>query len=315
MLRLDAESIQFETGGHKILSGINLSFLAGELVALLGPSGSGKSTLLKALSGFRPVDGRVYLCERSLYDDFEELKTLIAYVPQEDILHQSLSVEETIDFAAQLRLDPRMPETRRRAMVRASMVRMGLEHRASAKIRTLSGGQRKRVSVAVELLAEPPMLFLDEPTSGLDPALEASSMKLFRSLTNKEKITVVTTHVMSSMDSVDLVVFLSRGRIVFLGPPMAACEFFGVDHLIDVYGLLDEKNSREFREQYLKSASYDEFVRARLNQTREPLVRAKNVDSLNKESPTVEGREHSPAARKAETAKDILARIKEERGK
>jgi ABC-type multidrug transport system ATPase subunit len=317
VLRLDAESIEFEVDGRRILSGINLSFRAGELVALLGPSGSGKSTLLKALSGFRPVGGQVYLGDQALYANFDALKTLIAYVPQDDILHPSLSVEETIDYAAQLRLDPQMPEARRRATVRSAMLQLNLEDHASSKIRSLSGGQRKRVSVAVELLAQPPILFLDEPTSGLDPALEASSMALFRGLTDQTRITVLTTHVMSSMDSVDLVAFLSQGQIVFLGPPREACLFFEVDHLIDVYRRLAETSEMVFKENYLASALHEEFVVKRIAQAREPIVKIgrRPLDFEASKTSTEDHPVVCEAPKEKESPQAILARLKEERNK
>jgi ABC transport system ATP-binding/permease protein len=329
MLRLDAQNISIIRGGHSILSKISLSFQGGELVALLGPSGSGKSTLLKALSGFQTGEGCVHLGDRNLYEEFDDLKTKLGYVPQEDLVHQTLSVEDTIDYSAQLRLDPDIPDVLRRAKVRAVMTALELEGRADTKVKSLSGGQRKRVSVAVELLAEPPILFLDEPTSGLDPALEESSMQLFRRLTDQDRLTIVTTHVMSSLDCVDLVVFLNQGLLVFVGPPSEASAFFGVDHLLSIYKRLTPKTAREHHAAFLQSSLYQEYVVRRLAVPRVSFFEAEGHALKNDFPQEVmapkEVREPEMLTKNAntkqevgvasESPEEVLKRLKEERKK
>lgn len=263
MYRLDARSLVYDAGSTRILRNINLSLKGGELVALLGPSGSGKSTLLNALTGFRPGKGRVHLCGHDLYEEIDTLKTLIGFVPQDDIIHKTLSVEKTIDYSARLRL-PHLCRAERKETVAAVLDAVELTERRGVRVKSLSGGQRKRVSVAVELLAQPPLLFLDEPTSGLDPALEEKTMQLFRSLTGQGRLTVVTTHVLASLDIVDLVLILSKGHLVYVGTPGQAPEFFGVADIPSIYRVLGQTSPREWATKLEGSAQYRSLVLDRL---------------------------------------------------
>lgn len=271
MLRLDAQTLSVVRGKKTIIKDINLSFRGGELVALLGPSGSGKSTLLKAMCGFSPGDGDVFLGDKELYANFDEYRMMLGYVPQDDLVHQLLSVSATLDYASKLRLPEDIPEPLRKAKVKQVLKSLELEEHSDKPVKSLSGGQRKRVSVAVELLAEPPVLFLDEPTSGLDPALEEASMQLFRRLTNSQRITLVTTHVLTSLDCVDIVVFMCEGHVLFVGPPEAAAEHFQVDHLLSIYKILTPDRVNEHKRRFEQSELYYEYISNRLAEVRLPL--------------------------------------------
>jgi ABC-type multidrug transport system ATPase subunit len=262
-LSLSARGLSVKVGAAALLSGVNLCFRAGELVALLGPSGSGKSTLLRALNGFRPGEGRVRVAGRDLYQDFEALKTWVGYVPQDDVLHTSLTVERALTYAARLRLGA-AGEDRVPGAVSGALREVELTERRKVRIRNLSGGQRKRVSVAMELLSRPPLMFLDEPTSGQDPALEGQMMALFRRITGPERITLVTTHVLASLEAVDLAVMLARGRLVYVGPPYEAPAFFKARDLPAVYRALAEGDAAAFARRLEASALYREHVTARL---------------------------------------------------
>jgi ABC transport system ATP-binding/permease protein len=269
--RIDARAIGVERGGKEIIGGISVSLESGELVALLGPSGSGKSTLLKALIGFqRATRGRVDICGRNLYETFDELKTLIGYVPQDDILHTSLSVEKTLDYAAQLRLPDATTEMRD-AAINGVLRQIDLADRRGVKVKSLSGGQRKRVSLGVELIAKPPLLFLDEPTSGLDPALEEKMMQLFRTLTQPDRLTVVTTHVMASLELVDLALIVAKGRLVFVGPPKEAPAFFGTADLPSVYRTLASSDARTWSNKLEATSLYRTYVTQRLSSPAPPM--------------------------------------------
>jgi ABC transport system ATP-binding/permease protein len=263
-VRLDARGLTVVRSGQTILRDVSLGLRGGELVALLGPSGSGKSTLLTALIGFRRAKGLVKLDGRDLYSSFEELKRSIGYVSQDDVVQPSLTVERTIHYAALLRLDPKMPEPLRRATARSVIEQMELDDRATVRVGKLSGGQRKRVSIAVELLAKPPLLFLDEPTSGLDPALEEKTMHLFRTLTTPDRLTVVTTHVLASLDVVDLLLVMSRGRLVFIGPPREAPGFFSVNDMPAIYKTVAATPAESWESKLRGSALYREYVLERL---------------------------------------------------
>ncbi|MFO0727928.1 MAG: ABC transporter ATP-binding protein [Myxococcota bacterium] len=262
--RLDVRDLSFSASGNTLLSDVQLSLRGGELVAVLGPSGSGKSTLLSAMIGFRRGKGQVRLSGRDLYAEFDALKTRIGFVPQDDVVPGALTVEAALGYAARLRLPAAMPEPLRRAEVRRVMAEVELADRAKVRVRRLSGGQRKRVSLAIELLAAPPLLFLDEPTSGLDPDLEDKSMQLFRRLTTEGRITVVTTHVLASLELVDLALFMAQGRMVYLGPPQEAPAFFGVSDLPSVYRTLAKGPAAPWAAKLRASTYYQTLVTQRL---------------------------------------------------
>lgn len=269
--RLDVRDLSYRAGGTQILSGINLSLRSGELVALLGPSGSGKSTLLTSLIGFRRAEGRVELCGQDLYAGFEALKTRIGFVPQDDVVPESLTVEKALHYAARLRLPPEMPEPLRRATVESVLAQVELKDRAGVRVKRLSGGQRKRVSLATELLSSPPLLFLDEPTSGLDPDLEDKAMSLFRRLTNEGRLTVVTTHVLASLSAVDIALIMAKGRLVFIGPPQEAPGFFEVPDFPSIYRLLASGSVEPWAKKMVASSAYRTLVVDRLKSAAPPL--------------------------------------------
>lgn len=275
--RLDVRDLSYRAGRAQILSGISLSLRSGELVAVLGPSGSGKSTLLTSLIGFRRAQGRVELCGQDLYAGFEALKTRIGFVPQDDVVPESLTVAKALHYAARLRLPPEMPEPLRRATVESVLAQVELSDRAGVRVRRLSGGQRKRVSLATELLASPPLLFLDEPTSGLDPDLEDKAMSLFRRLTDEGRLTVVTTHVLASLSAVDIALIMAKGRLVFIGPPGEAPALFGVADFPSIYRLLAAGPPEPWAAKMLASGPYRALVVERLAAAPPPLPALRKV--------------------------------------
>lgn len=238
--RLEAQAIEQKKGSKRILGG-NLSFYLppGAFVGLLGPSGSGKSTLLKALCGLdAPSKGKVLLDGEDLYAHLASWREKIGYVPQDDIIHHELSVFKAVDYAARLRLPADLPEKTRKALVTRVIHEVGLQERAKLRIRRLSGGQRKRASVAVELLSRPGILFLDEPTSGQDPQLEEAMMQLFRQLSREGSTVIVTTHAMASIELLDTVILLQAGQLAYMGKPAEMLDFFETRSYEAVYKLL-----------------------------------------------------------------------------
>lgn len=223
-------------GATRILDDVSLVIEPGQFVGVIGPSGAGKSTLLDALCGLRPAQaGGVFIDGRELYADPAVLRDEFGYVPQDDIVPLELTVERALGYGAELRLPRGTPAEVRRRLVRATIAALGLEARAGTRVGRLSGGQRKRVSVAAELLGRPRLLFLDEPTSGLDPAAEFSLMELLRRLAANGCTIVCTTHVMENAYLLDRLVVLDAGRLAFLGSPDAACARFGVERLTQIY--------------------------------------------------------------------------------
>jgi ABC-type multidrug transport system ATPase subunit len=280
-IRLDAQNLSKSADGMKILSDISLSIHPGEFVSLLGPSGAGKSTLLNALNGFRPADqGRVLLNGTNLYEQFDRFRSLLGYVPQDDVVHTSLSVLKALKYSALLRF-PRAKakdaEQRAREVIRT----LGLEAQAKTKVRKLSGGQRKRVSLGIELLTSPPLLFLDEPTSGLDPGLEERMMQLFHKLSREGRTVILTTHIMESLRLLDLVAILNTGWLVFYGPPELALQTFKVTEFSDIYTKLEKFEPAALAQQYRKSPIYKKYVTSRLAKRykTEPIVEQETANS------------------------------------
>lgn len=239
-IRLDATALRRVVGSgpaqRTILHDTTISIEPCEFVALVGGSGAGKSTLLMALCGFAPANaGRVTINGDDFYASFDAYRSLLGYVPQDDILHRGLPVERALRYAAELRLPPdTTPEEIERRITRALDDVDMAAHRAK-RIDQLSGGQRKRVSIASETLADPSLVFLDEPTSGLDPGLERRMMYTLRRLADAGHTIVLVTHATANIRQCDHIAFLAEGRMIWFGPPFQALEFFGVDEFADIY--------------------------------------------------------------------------------
>ncbi|WP_444950671.1 ATP-binding cassette domain-containing protein [Micromonospora ureilytica] len=221
--------------GRQILTDISLSIAPGELVAIVGASGAGKTTLLEILAGVRrPAAGTV------TYDGTAAAGG-IGVVPQDDIIHRELPRARTLRYAARLRLPSSTGPAEISDRVAEVLAELRLTDRAATPVGLLSGGERKRASIAVELLTRPGVFFLDEPTSGLDPAIAVELLRVLRALADTGATVVLTTHQVTDVDHCDRVVVLTRqGRLAFTGTPAAAREFFGLRSLVEVHLRLDE---------------------------------------------------------------------------
>lgn len=221
--------------GRQILTDICLSIAPGELVAIIGASGAGKTTLLEILAGVqRPAAGTV------TYDGSAAAGT-IGVVPQDDIIHRELPLARTLRYAARLRLPSTTGPAEISDRVAEVLAELRLTDRAATPVGLLSGGERKRASIAVELLTRPGVFFLDEPTSGLDPAIAVELLRVLRALVDTGATVVLTTHQITDVDHCDRVVVLtSQGRLAFTGTPAAAREFFGLRSLVEVHFRLGE---------------------------------------------------------------------------
>lgn len=232
-------------GGTRILSEVSFSVAPGELLAVVGGSGAGKTTLLEAVAGVSPIDaGTVTYDGADLSEDLGALRSAFGYVPQDDIIHMELPVETTLRYAARLRLPESVSDEQIEARVRETLEVLDLTDRAHVRVGSLSGGQRRRVSIGVELLTRPRVFFLDEPTSGLDPATQAELMRLLRRLADAGSTVVMTTHSPENVRICDKVLFLTRqGSVAFFGVPAAALDYFAVDGLSEVYERLAEEST------------------------------------------------------------------------
>ncbi|MCD9877744.1 ABC transporter ATP-binding protein/permease [Streptomyces guryensis] len=251
----------------------HVSFPVGEkcLLAVVGPSGAGKSTLLNALTGQRPADhGTVLYDGRDLYRDYAELRQRIGLVPQDDILHAQLTVRSALSYAAELRFPQDTAKAERRARVDEVIRELGLEQRAGQPVHSLSGGQRKRVSVALELLTKPSLLFLDEPTSGLDPGMDRSVMHMLRGLADDGRTVIVVTHSVLSLDVCDrLLVLAPGGRIAYYGQPEDALAFFGFEQWPEAFEAF-EHDDRDWAGDYRFSPFHRHYVTEASAQPRVP---------------------------------------------
>ncbi|MFI6762790.1 ATP-binding cassette domain-containing protein [Micromonospora sp. NPDC050417] len=227
-------------GGRQILRDVSLTVEPGELVAIIGASGAGKTTLLETLAGIRPP--RTGTVDHQGGAERVTGTADVGYVPQDDIIHRELPLERTLRHAARLRLPPQTDPTALTKRVREVMGELGLTDQAGVPVGRLSGGERKRASIAVELLTRPGVFFLDEPTSGLDPAIAVDLLRVLRGLADAAATVVLTTHQVTDVEFCDRVVVLTRqGELAFAGSPAAAREFFGVTTLAEVYLRLDEE--------------------------------------------------------------------------
>jgi len=227
-----------------VLNDVSLSCQTGQIVALVGGSGAGKSTLMKALLGVTKVGrGQVRINGYDLQQKFNLYRTQIGYVPQDDIIHAQLTVNAVLRYACQLRLPPKSPV---REIVTRVLQQVDMLPVRNLPVRKLSGGQRKRVSIAVELLSDPKILFLDEPTSGLDPGLDRQLMRLLQNIAKDGRLVVLVTHATENIGVCDRIAFLGPGGwLCYFGSPNKAVSFFrnlklAVNSFTDIYTQLNK---------------------------------------------------------------------------
>ncbi|MFI1213847.1 FHA domain-containing protein [Streptomyces sp. NPDC020802] len=265
-------SVAVDRGRKTLLD--RVSFPVGEkcLLAVVGPSGAGKSTLLNALTGQRPADrGTVLYDGRDLYRDYAELRQRIGLVPQDDILHSQLTVRRALAYAAELRFPQDTAKAERKARVDEVIHELGLEQRARQPIHSLSGGQRKRVSVALELLTKPSLLFLDEPTSGLDPGMDRSVMHMLRGLADDGRTVIVVTHSVLSLDVCDrLLVLAPGGKVAYYGPPDETLAFFGYEQWPEAFEAFERDHDRDWAGDYRESPHHRQYIVSSSAQPRLP---------------------------------------------
>ncbi|MCE5334412.1 MAG: ATP-binding cassette domain-containing protein [Desulfobacteraceae bacterium] len=257
---------------RRLLDDIDLVIEPGEFVVIFGTSGSGKSTLLDALNGRRPAtSGQVLFNGTDFYSAFDVFRSAIGYVPQQDIVHRKICLQNALQYTARLRLPSDTSGEEIKSHIARVLNQVGLSDKALSPIDTpapLSGGQLKRVSLAVELIANPNVLFLDEVTSGLDAGTDKKMMQLFSELASENKTIVCVTHSLENVDVCDLVLLLHRGRIVFFGAPREAVEHFGVSRLSDVYELIDSRPVEFWSQKYAESRYHEAYIRKRKSDAR-----------------------------------------------
>jgi ABC transport system ATP-binding/permease protein len=260
-------------GPVTLLHDVSLSIRPGEFVGLVGSSGAGKSTLLGTLAGLQRADrGQILLDGADSAACIQADRTLVGYLPQDDIVHGELTVSAALRYTAALRRTNGASTDVAAVRVRNALAAVALETQSEQRVDSLSGGQRKRASLAAELVAQPSLLLLDEPTSGSDPALDEHLMRTLRGLADAGRSIVVATHATAHLDQCDLLAVMTRGRLVFVGPPAAAPTFFGVSDLHAVFVALEgggaagdaDVTASAWEQRFRHSWYYDLYVAQRL---------------------------------------------------
>lgn len=245
------KKVKAKGGEITICNDVSLTIKPGELVAIVGGSGAGKTTLMNTISGYdKPTSGQVLINGDDLYESFSTLKSIIGYVPQKDIVYDNLTLFSMLEYSARLRLPDDTGKQERIHRVQEVIKMVELTGKESTFIRQLSGGQKKRASIAVELLSDPKLFFLDEPASGLDPGTEQSLMKTLKKMASSGKTVVLVTHSTLNLQYCDKIIFMGQGgNLCFYGNAKNASLFFQVNNLVDIYGLITE-NPNFWKEKY-----------------------------------------------------------------
>lgn len=275
-IRLEARNLVVEvqnkdTGAAlRTLDDVSLIFQPREFIALLGPSGAGKSTLMNALNGSHPANsGSVTINGSDLYRGFDSLRSLIGYLPQEDVLHRQLTVSECLTYSARLRLPDDFTPAEISNRVNEVIADLQLAERAGTTISSLSGGQRKRVSLGIELISKPSLLFVDEPTAGQDPLTEAQMMQSFREIANRGATVVINTHLLGSFSLLDKVAVLVKGELAYFGPSEELLPYFSAERPQEIFRKLQHKGPKEWASTFRASEIFRDVVEGPLQESGE----------------------------------------------
>lgn len=276
-ITLAARELTVRIAGDKVLLD-HVSFPLGErcLLGVIGPSGAGKSTLLGALTGMSPAtEGTMLYDGRDLYRQYAELRHRIGLVPQENILHTQLTPRRALRYAAELRFPRDTSKSERERRIDEVLAELSLTAHADTRTSALSGGQQKRVNVALELLTKPSLLFLDEPTSGLDPGLDKSVMEMLAELAHDGRTVIVVTHSVANLSLCDrLLVLVPGGKVAYFGPPDDGLLHFGKPGWAEVFQAFEAEPGRDWASEFRRSAYHDRYVTTEMNSVGPAAVRA-----------------------------------------
>ncbi|MGZ4511243.1 MAG: FHA domain-containing protein [Mycobacterium sp.] len=235
---LDVRGVTWTIENNKtLLDDISLGAQPGTLTAVIGPSGAGKSTFARLVAGYtHPTRGTVAFEGHNVHAEYASLRSRIGMVPQDDVVHGQLTVQQALMYAAELRLPPDTTKDDRAQVVARVLEELEMTQHLHTRVDKLSGGQRKRASVALELLTGPSLLILDEPTSGLDPALDRQVMTMLRQLADAGRVVLVVTHSLTYLDVCDQVLLLAPGgKTAFCGPPSQIGPAMGTTNWADIF--------------------------------------------------------------------------------
>ncbi|OBI45341.1 ABC transporter ATP-binding protein [Mycobacterium kyorinense] len=247
---LEVNAVHFKIDGKELIDNISFTARPGTLTAIIGGSGAGKTTLSRLVAGYtNPSQGAITFEGHDIHREYATMRSRIGMVPQDDVVHRQLTVNQALGYAAELRLPPDTSKEERAQVVAQVLEELDLTKQADTRVDKLSGGQRKRASVALELLTQPSLLILDEPTSGLDPALDRQVMLMLKSLAEAGRTVLVVTHSVSYLDVCDQILLVAPGgKTAFCGPPSQVESAFGTTNWAEIFAKVgadpDEANRR-----------------------------------------------------------------------
>src|SRR5690348_15501172 len=257
-------------GGRVLLDRVSFPIGERSVVAVIGPSGAGKTTLLRALTGMAPAtEGAVLYDNRDLYAHYAELRHRIGLVPQEDVIYPHLTPRRALGYAAELRFPGDTSDEERSARVHEVLGELKLnettkdrpEPAADTAAARLSGGEKKRVNIALELLTKPSVLFLDEPTSSLDVELKEDVVDSLRELAEEGRTVIMVTHDLEYLDKCDRVlVLMPGGRMAFYGPSDEGLRYFEKTRWVEVYRAFRNESERDWAGDFRRSSCYQKYV-------------------------------------------------------
>ncbi len=248
-----SEEVKIKNTKKAILSDLSLAINNGEFIAIVGCSGAGKTTLMNILSGYnKPSKGKVYINGLDILKEEEYFKGKIAYVPQEEILDQTLTLYKSLEYSLKLRIKG-IKKEKIKSTINYVLKTLELSHVKNTMIKNLSGGEKKRASIATEMLSDPNIFLLDEPTSGLDANIEKKIMLKLREIANTGKTIIITAHTVSNLNLCDKVIFMgTEGRICYYGPYKDIFSYFNVSEFVEIYDILKE-DSKTWYKKFLKN--------------------------------------------------------------
>ncbi len=244
----------------KILADLTMDVKKGEFVAIVGCSGAGKTTLMNILSGYnKPSKGTVYVDGLDLFKEEDYFKGKIAYVPQQEILDQTLTLQKSLEYSSALRIK-NIQKKEIKSTINRVLKMLELSHVKNSLIKNLSGGEKKRASIATEMLSDPNLFLLDEPTSGLDANIEKKIMKKLREIANTGKTIIMTAHTVSNLNLCDKVIFMGKdGKICYYGTYNDIFNYFNVEEFVDIYDIL-KNDTNTWYKKYIHEHKKEELT-------------------------------------------------------
>lgn len=264
MLELKDVSFHIRKEGEDfpLLDEISINVPKGRFMAIVGPSGCGKTTLLKTIAGLNPESaGALFWEGRNLSEEGDFNPSEIGYVPQFSIAYDPLTVDESVEAVTRLRVRSKSTEEMDNRIDRV-LEETGLTAISDRFVKVLSGGQKRRLGLAMELVSDPKLLLCDEVTSGLDPRSEREIVRLLHDLSRKDgRVVLSVTHSLAHLELYDSILVLHEGRVAYHGPPGQLTHYFSVNDTEEVYPRLATQESKRWQQSWLKHrGSYDKML-------------------------------------------------------